>query len=167
MDIHSVRINGKIRAREVRVIGWDNSQLGVMSLSEALTIARNSSQDLIEISSNSVPPVCRIMEFGKWKYQQIKHKTHHPVSKLKEIQITPLIGEHDLDIKVKHAIEFLEDKNKVRLSLQFRGRQMAHKEIGFDKIKIFIELLKDHGVSDSEPQLNGKNISVVISPKKK
>ena len=132
-----VRINGKIRAREVRVIGVDGKQLGVISLGDALTQARLNGVDLVEISPNAVPPVCRLVDFGKYRYELAKKekdsRKHQHASTVKEVQLSPRIDPHDLGIKLQHAIDFLCEDMKVKVALKFRGREMAHTEVGFER----------------------------------
>ena len=162
------RRNGKIRAREVRVIDENKEQLGIMSLTDALRIAQNRSLDLIETVPNAVPPVCRIGQYGKLLYDEAKrHKdSHHsPGSKMKELQLTPSIEAHDFNTKVNHAIEFLSADMKVRVKLRFRGRQRAHKEFGFEVINRFVQAASAHGQADSPPKMLGdRDINVIISP---
>lgn len=163
-----IRINGKIRAREVRVVGDEGKQLGVMSLSDALNLARNQGVDLVEIAPNAVPPVCRIVDFGKFRYEQAKKdkesKKHQHASTVKEIQLSPRIDPHDLGVKTNHAIEFLCEDMKVKVALKFRGREMAHTEFGFQVINKFIEGIAPWGHPDFQPKLVGRNINLMISP---
>jgi translation initiation factor IF-3 len=163
-----VRINGKIRAREVRVIGTDNKQLGVLSLNEALTIARSNGVDLVEIAPTATPPVCRLVDYGKFRYEQAKKdkesKKHHHASQVKEVQLSPRIDPHDLSVKVGHAVDFLCEDMKVKVALRFRGREMAHTEFGFEVVKRFLEAVTPFGHPDFEPKLVGRGITVMISP---
>lgn len=163
-----IRINGKIRAREVRVVGDEGKQLGVMSLTDALNLARNHGVDLVEIAPNAVPPVCRIVDFGKFRYEQAKKekesKKHQHASTVKEIQLSPRIDPHDLGVKTNHAIGFLCEDMKVKVALKFRGREMAHTEFGFQVINKFIENIAPWGHPDFQPKLIGRNINLMISP---
>lgn len=163
-----IRINGKIRAREVRVIGIDNKQLGVMSLNDAISLARQNAVDLVEIAPNAVPPVCRVVDFGKFRYEQAKKdkesKKHQHASTVKEVQLSPRIDPHDLEVKVGHAIDFLCEDMKVKVALRFRGREMAHTDVGFEVVKKFIVELQAFGHPDFEPKLVGRGISLMISP---
>ena len=163
-----VRVNGKIRAREVRVVGHDGKQLGVLALGEAINLARSHGVDLVEIAPNATPPVCRIVDYGKYRYEQSKKekeaKKHHHANKVKEIQLSPTIDPHDFGVKLTHAIDFLCDEMKVKLSLRFRGREMAHQEIGFQVVKKFIQALALYGHPDAEPKLIGRGIHVMLSP---
>ena len=162
------RVNGKIRAREVRVIGPDGNQLGVFQLTEALNLARQHGVDLVEISPNAVPPVCRLVDFGKFRYELAKKekesKKHQHASTVKEIQLSPRIDPHDLGIKTQHAIDFLCEDMKVKVALKFRGRENAHTEIGFEVIHKFIENITPFGHPDFQPKLVGKAINLMISP---
>lgn len=163
-----VRVNGKIRAREVRVIGIDGKQLGVLPLADAINIARSHGADLVEIAATATPPVCRIVDFGKYRYEQSKKekesKKHQSASTVKEIQLSPRIDPHDLMVKTHHAINFLCEDMKVKVALKFRGREMAHTEFGFQVVKKFIEEIAPYGHPDFQPKLTGRNIAVMISP---
>jgi translation initiation factor IF-3 len=163
-----VRVNGKIRAREVRVIGVDGKQLGVLSLSDALNQARANGVDLVEIAANAVPPVCRLVDFGKFRYEQAKKdkesKKHQHANKVKEIQLSPKIDPHDLGVKLSHAVDFLCEDMKVKVVLKFRGREMAHTEIGFQLIQKFLKDVTPYGHPDSDPKLLGRAITVMLSP---
>ena len=162
------RINGKIRAREVRVIGVDGKQLGVITLNEALTLARQHGVDLVEIASTATPPVCRLVNLGKFRYEKAKKekesKKHQHASIVKEVQLSPRIDPHDLGIKVMHAIGFLCEDMKVKVVLKFRGREMAHQEFGFQVVKKFIAEIAPYGHPDFNPKLIGRGINVMISP---
>ena len=162
------RINGKIRAREVRVVGDEGKQLGVMSLTDALNLARNHGVDLVEIAPNAVPPVCRIVDFGKYRYEQAKKeresKKHQHANQVKEIQLTPRIDPHDLQIKREHATDFLCEDMKVKVALRFRGREMAHTEIGMAVVEKFLKDLSPWGHPDFTPKLVGRSINVMVSP---
>ena len=163
-----MRVNGKIRAREVRVIGPEGKQLGVFPLNEALNLARQHGVDLVEISPNAVPPVCRIIEIGKFRYELAKKekesRKHQHASTVKEVQLSPRIDPHDLGIKVMHAVDFLCEDMKVKVALKFRGREMAHTEVGFEVINKFIAEIAPFGHPDFQPKLVGKAINLMISP---
>jgi translation initiation factor IF-3 len=162
------RVNGKIRAREVRVIGVDGKQLGILSLSDALNQARANGVDLVEIAATATPPVCRLVDYGKYRYEQAKKdkesKKHQHASTVKEVQLSPRIDPHDLGVKTDHAIDFLCEDMKVKVTLKFRGREMQHTEFGFQVIKKFLEDISPYGHQDFEPKLIGKGINVMISP---
>jgi len=163
------RRNGKIRAREVRVLDETKQQLGVMPLNDALQIARNKGLDLVEVAPNATPPVCRIVDYGKFLYEEAKRakesQGRQTGSKMKELQISASIDPHDLLVKVSHAVGFLCDDMKVRVKLRFRGRQRAHKEIGFDMVNRFIKEIASYGQADAPPKMLGeRDLNVVISP---
>ena len=163
-----VKVNGKIRAREVRVIGTDGHQLGVFPLAEAINMARSHGVDLVEIAPNAAPPVCRLVDFGKFRYEQAKKekeaKKHQHANKVKEIQISASIDPHDFGVKLHHAVDFLCEEMKVKISLRFRGREMAHTELGFQVVERFIKDLSPYGHPDAPTKLIGKGINVMISP---
>jgi translation initiation factor IF-3 len=163
-----VRVNGKIRAREVRVIGIDGKQLGILSLGDALNLARANGVDLVEIAPTANPPVCRVVDYGKYRYEQAKKdkesKKHQHASMVKEVQLSPRIDPHDLGVKIVHAIDFLCEDMKVKVTLKFRGREMAHTEFGFQVIKKFLDDISPYGHPDFQPKLIGKGINVMISP---
>ena len=163
-----LRVNGKIRAREVRVIDEDDKNLGILPLNDALVLARQRGVDLVEISPTANPPVCRLVEIGKFRYEQAKKekesRKHQHASTVKEIQLSPRIDPHDLGIKLDHAVDFLCEDMKVKVALKFRGREMAHTEIGFQVIKKFLSNIEPYGHPDFEPKLNGRNIVVMITP---
>ena len=162
-----LRVNGKIRAREVRVI-MGEKQLGVFALNDALALARQNGVDLVEISATANPPVCKIVEIGKFRYEQAKRekesKKHQHASIVKEVQLSPRIDPHDLGIKLTHAIDFLCEDMKVKIALKFRGREMAHTEVGFQVINKFLADIAPYGHPDFSPKLIGKGINVMISP---
>lgn len=161
------RRNGKIRAREVRVLDEDKKALGVMSLSDALRIAQSKSLDLIEIAPNAEPPVCRIMDYGKFRYEESKREKHsqNAGEKVKEIQLTSVIDPHDFETKLSHAIDFLCEDTRVRVRLRFRGRQKAHKEFGFEVVNRFVRAAAAHGRADSPPKMLGdRDLNVLLTP---
>jgi translation initiation factor IF-3 len=163
------RRNGKIRAREVRVIDEAKNELGVMPLNDALKLAQGKNLDLIEIAPNATPPVCRIVDYGKFLYEEAKrHKDSHASqsgNKMKELQISATIDPHDFGVKLDHAIQFLCDDMKVRVKLRFRGRQRAHKEIGFAMVNNFVKGVAAYGQADSPPKMLGdRDLNVVLSP---
>ncbi|MDE3098983.1 MAG: translation initiation factor IF-3 [Verrucomicrobiota bacterium] len=163
-----VRVNGKIRAREVRVIGIDGKQLGVKTLNEALALARQHGVDLVEVAATATPPVCRLVNLGKFRYEKAKKekesRKHQHASTVKEVQLSPRIDPHDLGIKVAHAIGFLCEDMKVKVALKFRGREMAHTEVGFEVLKSFMERIAPYGHPDFQPKLIGRGINAMISP---
>ncbi|HSX12477.1 MAG TPA: translation initiation factor IF-3 [Rhabdochlamydiaceae bacterium] len=163
-----MRVNRQIRAPRVRVIDKDGSQLGVLPITEALMRAENAGLDLIEISAGSDPPVCKIIDYGKYRYQMTKKekeskKSQHQV-KVKEIKMKPQTDEHDLQVKTRHAREFITKGNKVRLTCVFRGREMQHPEFGERVIKKMIDDLSDIAIPESNAKLLGRSLSVVLAP---
>jgi translation initiation factor IF-3 len=163
-----IRVNGKIRAREVRVIGTDGNQLGILTLGDALNQARANDVDLVEIAPNATPPVCRLVDYGKFRYEQAKRekesKKHQHANKVKEVQLSPKIDPHDLGVKLDHAIGFLCEDMKVKVTLKFRGREMAHTEFGFEVVQKFLADIAPYGHPDYEPKLMGRGINVMITP---
>lgn len=162
------RINGRIRAREVRVVGSDGKQVGIMPTGKALDLARKHSLDLVEISPKADPPVCQIVEYGRYKYEKSKKdketkKTQH-LNKVKEIQLRPNIDPHDFKFKLNRAIDFLCADMKVKLFLRFRGREMAHKEIGYQTVQKFISDVADFAVADTKPNMVGRRITAMLNP---
>jgi translation initiation factor IF-3 len=162
------RVNGKIRAREVRVIDGDQKNLGVLLLSEAINLARSKGVDLVEVNPAAVPPVCRLVDFGKFRYEQAKRdkesRKHQHANKVKEIQLSPNIDPHDFGVKQQHAVDFLCEDMKVKVTLRFRGREMAHKELGFQQVEKLIQNLTPFGHPDAPAKLIGKGINVMLSP---
>jgi len=161
------RRNGKIRAREVRVIDDNKHQLGVMTLDAALQLARDRQLDLVEVAAAATPPVCRIVNYGKFLYEESKAQKGNKPSggRMKELQLSPNIDPHDFQTKLNHAIEFLGDDMKVRVKLRFKGRQKAHKEFGFEMVNRFIAETAAHGKADSTPKMLGdRDLNVTISP---
>jgi len=163
-----VRINQRIRAREVRLIDETGQQLGVVPIREALAMSEERGVDLVEVAANANPPVCRMMDFGKYKYELKKQANakKQKVHTIKEIKFRPNIGGHDLDVKVSRIREFLEDENKAKIRIFFRGREIVHPEIGRALANKILERVADIGGIDMPPRLEGKNLIMVISPKK-
>lgn len=164
----SVRVNGKIRAREVRVIGVEGQQIGVIPLADAINMARVNGVDLVEIAATANPPVCRLVDFGKFRYEQAKKekesRKHQHANKVKEIQLSAQIDPHDFGVKLSHAIDFLCEEMKVKATLRFRGREMAHKEFGYQQIEKFTREVAPYGHPDAPAKLVGKGITVMFSP---
>ena len=162
-----IRVNHRIRAREVRVInGSTGEQLGVLKLPDALRKAEELGLDLVEVAANANPPVCRIVDFGKYRYElakQEKDKKSH-AGKVKEVKFRVNIDHHDYLTKIRHAEEFLDKGNKLKVQLQFRGRQMAHQELGMAVVLRVKEDLATMGNVDMEPKLVGRAINMVMSP---
>ena len=161
------RVNEQIRVSSVRVIAADGEQLGVMPTDKAMEQARLADLDLVEVAPNERPPVCRIMDFGKFKYQQKKrqHKSHSHQMKIKEIRVRPKTGDHDLNVKVGKAREFLEHKDKVIVSVMFRGRELAHIEEGRKVIDEILVKLADVSKIESPPLHHGRRMICTLAPK--
>jgi translation initiation factor IF-3 len=166
-----VNINHAIRAPEVRVITHDGEQLGVLSLREALEAAEARQLDLVEVSPMATPPVCRIMDYGKFKYQQSKKqqeaKKKQVQVQVKEVKIRPKTDDHDLDFKVKHVRRFLEEGNKAKVTLVFRGREITHQDIGRSVIEKFAAELADIAVVEVQPRVDGRQMFMIVAPKAK
>lgn len=163
----SQRVNEQIRITPIRVIAANGDQLGIIETAQALALAREAELDLVEVAPTERPPVCRIMDFGKFKYQQNKrqHKNHAHSAKIKEIRVRPKTGDHDLEVKVNHAKEFLEHKNKVIISVVFKGREAAHMEEGRKVVEKMIKELEPVGKLEGSPSTMGKRIICTLTPK--
>ena len=164
-----LRVNRMIRFSPVRVIAPDGEQLGILAVDEAIAAAEARGLDLVEVAPMARPPVCRIMDFGKFKFEQAKaaraaKKKQRSVD-LKEIKFRPGIDEHDFDFKTRHAREFLAEGNKVKVTMMFRGRQMAHPELGKEVLDRVAEVLGDVGKVEQEARLEGKNMTMLMTPK--
>ncbi len=162
-------INWDIRAPEVRVIDSEGKQVGVLPLKEALKIAEEQGLDLVEVSPTAKPPVCRIMNYGKYKYQQSKRsqeaRKHQTIIHIKEVKVRPNTEEHDFQFKLRHVKRFLSEGNKVKISMLFRGREIAHPEFGKEKLNRLLEEVKDIMVVEQAPRLEGRNMVTILSPK--
>lgn len=161
------RINEQIRISPIRVIDENGQQLGILPTRDALQRARDIGLDLVEVASESKPPVCRIMDYGKFKYEKNKksHKNKSHTTKLKEIRVRPKTGDHDIEFKVKQAIGFLQHKDKVQVTVVFRGRELAHIEEGQKVMGHILELLAEHGKIESPPSQQAKRILCTLAPK--
>ncbi len=166
-----MKVNGGIRAAVVRLIDEEDNQVGVVNTHEALTRAREVGLDLVEVAPTSDPPVCRIMDYGKWQYQQKRkvreaHKKHQYRSTvMKEIRLRPETDKHDLDIKLNHAREFLQKGHKVQFTIFFRGRQMLHKDQGYAMAEVITESLQDLAKIEQPGKMSGKRMTLLIVPK--
>lgn len=164
-----MRINEEIRAREVRVIGSDGEQLGIMSGREAQQLAYEKHLDLVEIAPTAKPPVCRIMDYGKYRYEQQKREKESRKKQktfdIKEVKLRPGIEEHDFNVKFKNAVRFLEDGDKVKVTIMFRGRELSHPELGEVLLNKMAAQLKEMAVVERQPKLEGKNMIVIVAPK--
>ena len=162
----AIRRNHRIKVPQVRVISPEGKQLGILDTPKAINLALEVGLDLVEVAPNANPPVCRIMDFGKYVYEEQKKHSHAKAtgSKIKEIEFTARIEQHDYETKLRHAEEFLDHGNKVKMRLKFRGREMAHTELGFDVMKRAVADLASMGHPDAEPKLIGRNIHVMLTP---
>ncbi|QQG50741.1 MAG: translation initiation factor IF-3 [Candidatus Saccharibacteria bacterium] len=165
----SIRINEAIRSSELRVIGPDGEQLGIMSRSDALKAAEAAGVDLVEISPNAAPPVAKIVDWGKYQYQKMKEQQKNrkssKQSELKQMRFGLKIGSGDLEIKLRKIREFLVAGHKVRIQIFYRGREMAHKELGYEMIDRIIALLENDAILEQKPQMAGRNLSIVVRSK--
>jgi translation initiation factor IF-3 len=167
---HDVRINDRIRAREVFLVGAEGEQLGVKPLPEALAAARQLELDLVEVAPNANPPVCRVMDYGRFVYEQeqrrrqSRRKATNVV--IKEMKFRPKIDEHDYTTKMKHVTRFLGEGNKVKLTIMFRGREMAHPELGAKILRRVADDVSEFAIVESEPRQDGRNMTMVLHPAK-
>ncbi len=163
------QLNEEIRDKEIRVIGPDGAQLGIMSSQEALALAAEKELDLVKISPNATPPVCKIMDYGKFRFEQMKKekeaKKNQRVVEVKEIRMSPNIDTNDFNVKVKNAQKFLADGNRVKVSVRFRGREMAHTNLGEQLLRQFGEACVELANVDKAPKLDGRNMAMFLSPK--
>ena len=163
------QINDEILDKEVRLISDTGEQLGVMSVQAAMDIALQKDMDLVKIAPGSIPPVCKIMDYGKFRFEQAKKdkeaKKNQHIVEVKEIRMSPGIGENDFNVKLKSTQKFISDGDRVKVSVRFKGRQMAHTELGAALLKEFAEKCSEYAVLDKEPKLEGRNMSMFISPK--
>ena len=162
-----IRINGSIRARTVRLIDVDGNQLGVLSIKEALQLAENRELDLVEVAPNSAPPVCRIMDFGKYKYQLSKKHTSRKTIEVKEVKLRPQIGEHDLELKARNIMRFIDDGNKAKVIMYFRGREMVRPDLGMKVFDKLILLLNGKFNIEQTPKKEGNHITMLVGPASK
>ena len=163
------QINEEIRDKELRVIGANGDQLGIMSSADALALAEEKELDLVKIAPNAVPPVCKIMDYGKFRFEQLKKekeaKKNQRVVEVKEIRMSPSIDTNDLNTKVKNAMKFLNDGNRVKVTVRFRGREMAHTSLGEVLLKQFGESCAEVATVEKGAKLEGRNMSMFLSPK--
>lgn len=161
-------INEQIRDREVRLVGESGEQLGLMSSKAALDIAIEKNLDLVKIAPKAEPPVCKLMDYGKYKFETAKRekeaRKNQKIVSLKEIRLSASIDDHDFNTKVKHAMKFLKDGDKVKVSVRFRGREVAHAKLGEQMLIKFGEALAEAGTMENRPKLEGRNMSMMISP---
>jgi len=163
-----LKVNGGVKAETVRLIDESDNQVGVVRKEDALSRAREAGLDLVEVAPTSDPPVCRIMDYGKWQYQQKRRlreshkKSQHHVATLKEIRLRPETDTHDLDIKIKHARQFLEKGHKVQFTVFFRGRQMLHKDHGYNVLRRIAEALEDLAKIERPAMMSGRRMTLLL-----
>lgn len=163
------RVNREITSSSIRLVDQNGNMLGVVSVAEGLSLAERAGLDLVEVSPNAAPPVCKILDYGKYRYEMQK-KAHEARKKqkvvvVKEIKLRPMIDKHDLEIKIRNAISFLEEGDKVRVTLRFRGREADHSEIGLKVVGQMQEALMNHAKIEQSPRIEGKQISMMVGPK--
>ena len=167
---NELQINDEIDDKEIRLIDADGSMMGVVPTAEALELASKKNLDLVKISPNAIPPVCKIVDYNKAMYEKAKKEKEAKKSQklvtLKEVRLSPKIEEHDLEVKIKNASKFLQEGNKVKASIRFRGRQQKYSESGFDVFTKFSESLKEIGTVEKAPLLEGRTMIMVLCPKK-
>lgn len=163
-------INEEIREKEVRLIDVTGEQLGIVATSQALDKAYEKNLDLVMIAPNSKPPVCRIMDYSKYRFDQMKKekeaKKKQRIVEIKEVRLSPNIGDHDFEVKMKNAKKFLDEGNKVKVSIRFRGREVTHTDLGKDVLTKFAEGISETGVVDKAPKMEGRNMVMFLSPKR-
>lgn len=163
-----LRVNETIRSPEVFLVDENNEKVGIIDSNTARNRALDAGLDLVEVAPNADPPVCRIMDYGKWKYQQRKKeqkaKSHSKQSELKEVRLRPKIDEHDLLIKINKALQFLNEGHKVQFTMLFRGREMAHRELGMDVMQDVIARLAEAGKVETPPRMMGRRMTMMLSP---
>ena len=159
----------KIRDREVRVVDQDGAQLGIMPTRQALELAEDRQLDLVKIAPNAKPPVCKLMDYGKFRFEQSKKereiRKNQRVITVKEVRLSATIEEHDIDVKYKSAVKFLQDGDKVKVTIRFRGRQITHSEIGREVMDLFAEKIKEFGIIERRPLIEGRNMTMIIAPR--
>jgi translation initiation factor IF-3 len=164
-----IRINEGIRVREVRVVSAEGEQLGIMSIQEALEAARSRDFDLVEVAPEANPPVCRIMDFGKYKYTQARRQKEARKKQttilVKEVKMGPKTEKHDFDFKLKHVRRFLEEGHKAKVTVRFKGREMAHTELGWKMLNKMVEAVSDIAVTENNPRMEGRMLHIMLSPK--
>ncbi|MBR2570981.1 MAG: translation initiation factor IF-3 [Clostridia bacterium] len=169
MGINDLMINEEIRDREVRLIDQNGEQLGIMPTVQALNLAEERQMDLVKIAPQAKPPVCKLMDYGKYRFEQSKRereaRKNQKVITIKEVRLSATIEDHDVNVKFKNAVKFLQDGNKVKVTIRFRGRQITHSEIGLEVMKNFAERIKDYGVVERRPLIEGRNMTMIVVPR--
>ncbi|WP_237036440.1 translation initiation factor IF-3 [Mediannikoviicoccus vaginalis] len=166
--IKELQINEGIRAKEVRLIGADGEQIGIVSINEALDAAREADLDLVNIAPNAKPPVCKVIDYGKYRYEAIKRekeaKKKQKVINVKELRLSPNIDTHDLEVKANQANNFLKKGDRVKVTVRFRGRELGHTSIGNDVLNDFAELTSENGIIDKKPTMEGRSMVMFLAP---
>ncbi|WP_074691198.1 MULTISPECIES: translation initiation factor IF-3 [Alicyclobacillus] len=169
MSKEGYQVNEGIRAREVRVVDAENQQLGIMPLRDALRLAEERNLDLVNVAPNAKPPVCRIMDYGKFKYEQSKKekesRKNQKVVLLKEVRMTPNIDEHDLNVKLKNVIKFLKEGSKVKVSVRFRGREITHQNLGQELLLRLAKSAEEQAIVERMPKLEGRHMVMILAPR--
>jgi translation initiation factor IF-3 len=164
-----IRVNEEIRVREVRVVSPEGEQLGILPIAQALEAATQRGLDLVEVAPEANPPVCRIMDFGKYKYLQARRQKEarkkQTIIQVKEVKIGPKTDAHDFEVKAKHIRRFLEGGNKAKVTVRFRGREMAHTQLGWKMLHRVTQALADVAVVEHQPKMEGRALSMILSPK--
>jgi len=155
--------------REVRVVSAEGEQLGILPIAQALELARQRDMDLVEVAGEAVPPVCRIMDFGKYKYLQARRqkdaRKKQTVIQVKEVKLGPKTDTHDFDFKAKHVRRFIEEGNKAKVTVRFKGREMAHTDLGWKMLNRMVDIMSDVAVIENHPRMEGRMLSMILSPK--
>jgi translation initiation factor IF-3 len=166
---NDLMINEEIRDREVRLIDQNGEMLGVMLTRQALEIAEERQLDLVKIAPQAKPPVCKLMDYGKYRFEQSKRereiRKNQKVITVKEVRLSATIEDHDVEVKFRNAVKFLQDGDKVKVNIRFRGRQITHSEIGLKVMKDFAERIKDYAIIERQPMLEGRNMIMILAPR--
>jgi translation initiation factor IF-3 len=167
--INDLMINEEIRDREVRLVDQNGAQLGIMPTRQALELAEERQLDLVKIAPTAHPPVCKFMDYGKFKFEQSKKereiRKNQKVITIKEVRLSATIEDHDVDVKFKNAVKFLQDGDKVKVSIRFRGRQITHSEIGLQVMQEFAEKIKEYGIVERRPLTEGRTMTMMLTPR--
>ena len=162
-------INEEIRDREIRLIGPEGEQLGIMSARQALDIAEEKELDLVKIAPTAKPPVCKLMDYGKYRFEQSKRekeaRKNQKVISVKEVRLSPTIEEHDMQVRVRDCVKFLQNGDRVKVSIRFRGRMITHSDVGLQVMNEFFARVKDYAVQDRKPSTAGRTMTMMLSPK--
>ncbi len=167
--INDLMINEEIRDREVRVVNQQGEQLGIMPTAQALKLAEEQQLDLVNIAPTARPPVCKLMDYGKYRFEMSKKereiKKNQKIMETKEVRLSATIEDHDIDVRYRQAVKFLQDGNKLKVTIRFRGRQIAHSEIGNQVMQEFAERIKDYGTVERRPVVEGRNMIMMVAPR--